>query len=263
MDFEKRHPNFGEAFSHLKNLFERIFQREFETEDPAQRTIFFLGRLAVEDFMEIVLNCGNGYGVAGLKLSRGMFERMVASKYLDAHSDEVNDFWEYHYVHQMKLINHANDTGIDLIPLLTNSQVAEVKQNYERVRHKYTETLCESCGTTRVQRSWNKKDLRTMAKEVGLEQAYITCYFWPTLQFHTTPQAILTRLVQHPDGPVSFRWGPQRREADATLCIAHTCLALVIEQQNTYFKLGLDEEIEKMRHLYERCWPDGRLSSEV
>src|SRR5262249_33489403 len=84
----------------------RTFIRELTNANPAQRVVFFLGRNTVEDFMEVLLACGNGYGVAGLKLLRALFERVVTAMYLAAHPDEVPHFLEYHYVHQRKAVNH-------------------------------------------------------------------------------------------------------------------------------------------------------------
>ncbi len=252
--FPERLAAFVEALPRLRRLSERVFIRQFQVENPAQYVVFVLGRLAVEDFLEILLLSGNGYGVAGLKLLRGMFERLVTARYLTLHPDQAEEFLGYHYVHQRRLINHARTADIDLRGKLTDQQVAGIEANYQRVREKYTEVVCANCGSTRDQFSWTKRDLRTMAEEVGLGRMYVSGYFWPTLQYHTTVSAMELRLTETERG-ISFKEGPQRQEADYAVMEAHLSLALMIETHNTFFQLGLDREIEQMRADIERCWP--------
>jgi hypothetical protein len=79
-DFERRHLRFVARFEELQGIINAVVSRDVESADPADRLIFFLGRQAVEDFLEIFLNVGNGYGVAGLKLLRPMFERVIHPK---------------------------------------------------------------------------------------------------------------------------------------------------------------------------------------
>ena len=66
-----------------------VVSRKLETVTAADKVIFYLGRLAVEDFSEILLNASNGYGVAGLKLLRPMFEKVITMMHLIRQPDEV------------------------------------------------------------------------------------------------------------------------------------------------------------------------------
>jgi hypothetical protein len=52
---------------------------------------------------------------------------------------------------------------------------------------------------------------------------------------------------------VSFRSGPQRKEADAVITGAYICLALILELQNRHFGLGLD--VERICRNVEYAWP--------
>ena len=79
-DFVRRHARFFEIWPRLQNTIDRAFARQFTPSDTAQKVVYTLGRLVVEDFMEIMVVCGNGYGIAGLKLLRPMFEATVIAR---------------------------------------------------------------------------------------------------------------------------------------------------------------------------------------
>lgn len=257
--FAARHADFLQAFPRLMHAVDRAFRRDLVAQGAAAHVVFAQGRLAVEDFMEILLVCGNGYGVAGLKLLRAMFERTVTALYLSHHPNETEDFLDYHYVHRRRLLSHARDTGINLREHLTDEQIATVERNYQRVRGRYTEVICQRCGTTRDQHSWSKRDLRTLASSIGLERAYVTLYFWPMLMYHTTVSGMDVRFRESADG-LSFRWDAQLEEADYALTGAHTCLLILVGDQNRYFRLGLNAEIEQLQIDFEQCWP-GRTTT--
>jgi hypothetical protein len=84
-DFIRRHPRFLARFPALQEQIQQVFARRFATNQPAERAIFVLGRQTAEDFSEVLLNVGNGYGVAGLKLLRPLFERVITMMQLIKH----------------------------------------------------------------------------------------------------------------------------------------------------------------------------------
>jgi hypothetical protein len=62
-DFLKRRDLFMKRFPNLRRTFEAAFTRQFSSAEPVDRVVFSLGRLCVEDFMEILLLAGNGCGL--------------------------------------------------------------------------------------------------------------------------------------------------------------------------------------------------------
>ncbi len=74
--FVESHRLFFERFLNLQAALNIAFRREETTSGLADMVVFFLGRLCVEDFTEILLLCGNGYGMGAMKLLRGMYERV-------------------------------------------------------------------------------------------------------------------------------------------------------------------------------------------
>lgn len=251
-DFVRRNAKFFEVWPRLQDDINRVFVRQFTPHDVAQTVVFTLGRLAVEDFMEILLVCGNGYGMAGLKLLRPMFEATITARYIGQNPAEAPTFLEYHYVHQRKALNLAASVGVDLSARVPPAQQAEVEKAYQAIKHQYRQIVCDDCGTERELASWTKKDMVTMAREVGLGPSVLGLYFLPTLQIHTTAVRLTSRLEETAEG-VAFKPGPQRGEADAALTGAHVCMAIILEQQSQCFSLGLDEAA--LRGDVEHAWP--------
>lgn len=60
-DFMRRNARILEVWPRLQDTMNRAFIRNFVPSHVAQKVIFTLGRLVVEDFMEIAVVCGNGY----------------------------------------------------------------------------------------------------------------------------------------------------------------------------------------------------------
>jgi hypothetical protein len=55
------------------------FIRHAQLSEPIDKFVLMFGRICVEDFLEVILCCGNGNGHAAEKLVRGLYERAVRS----------------------------------------------------------------------------------------------------------------------------------------------------------------------------------------
>jgi hypothetical protein len=242
--FLERHPRFAEKLQFLCKTLHIAFIREVEIFEPADQVVFFLGRLCVEDFMEILLLCGNGYGIGGMKLLRGLFERAVTLGYVARKPDKAEQFLEYHYVHQGKQFNHANEV-FPMNEHLSPEQIEQIQSAYKRTKEKYQEVLCRKCGTTRTRFSWSELDLRSMAREAGLSKLYPQCYYDPTLQAHATVSSLTARMKLRGNGQVTFDEGAQREKADLALIGAHNIVLYVLDVVNRYFKMRLEDEVQE------------------
>jgi len=260
-EFQERNPRFVEVLPAFKERIDQVVSREFMPANLAQRIVFGLGKLAAEDFMEILLNCANGYGMAGLKLLRPMFEVTVTAMYLARHEDEVEQFMDYHYVHQRKSLMIAADVGADLGAIVTEAQRRAVEEAYQAVRPRYRQVICAKCQTERELASWSKKDLMAMAREVNLGRAALGLYFLPTLQIHTTPTRLLSRLEETGEG-LRFKVGAQPIQADRAMMGAHVCMALLLEDLNRYLRLGIGDLEVALRDGVAHAWPTVRPKGE-
>jgi hypothetical protein len=171
-------------------------EEDWQRRVAAHRLVFFLGRLAAEDFMEILLLCANGYGMAGLKLLRSMFEGVITGIYIARHPEEAQAFFGYHTIHQRRFLRAAATAGIDLSQIVPTAEQERIEEQYLSSRDSYRQTRCPECDATLADVSWTRADPMTMAREVGLQQLAVQCYSFTTLHIHTTPTRLLSRVEE-------------------------------------------------------------------
>jgi len=244
--FLQSNPKRTRAIQNLLDTCHKVFIRGGATDQPAVRMGFYLGRICVEEFNEILLLAGNGYGVGALKILRSMYERAVTSAYLLNNVDKGDLFMDFHFVHRYKAYNHLKKIS-NVAKQPTQEMIDQIKSDYERVKDQYLEEICKTCQKKRPQPSWTKLDTASMAGLVGKGYAelYYDAFYQPTLQTHTTVASVLTRLKQKADGSIGFDEGPQREHAKNAVILAHNILLRIVDTQNKHFKLGLDTEIEQ------------------
>lgn len=260
--FFSRHPLWSEKFKLLHATLEKVFIREFSPNTPADKVIFFLGRLCVEDFNEAFLLCANGYGFGGLKIVRGLYERAVTSGYIAKHPNEAESFLEYHFIHKGKMLNHAR-SFTDVNKEIPKEEIEETQKLYRKFKEKFKEPLCKECGTYKTQFSWSKLDTASMARKIGLDSLYFPGYYYPTLQTHATPSSLMSRLIIKGQNNVSFDEKAQQGWADRALIVAHNIILRVIMIQNTYFNLQIDNEIEDRKNDFTSIWGNKDNQSET
>jgi hypothetical protein len=251
--FNHRNAKFLERFTNLKNALAIAFARSDESVEPADRMIFYLGRLCVEDFNEILVLAGNGYGIGAFKLLRGMYERSVTAHHLHEHPESIDDFLEYYWVAQhkeVKAIIENFGAGV-----LDADLVQEVETNFTRVKSKFMVTDCATCGTTRLNHTWSKLDVVSMAKAGKVFGKFVVdAYYLPLRHGHSTVGAVSSRLVEA-DGGTGFYGGPQRREADGSLKIAHKLIVLNLALQFDHFQLqALDNPLKQCLNDVKYAW---------
>lgn len=250
--FATRHPEFTRRFSNIEKAIEAAFQRTHHTTTPSERTVYFLGRLAVEEFMEILLLCGNGYGIGAQKLLRGMYERAVTARYLFKHLEEVGDYLAYHKVIDHKLLAaFQSSEGQDVIP---QDQADKIETDFKAVKTRFMVTDCKTCQTTRLNYTWSKKDFVSMARESeDLWRFIVPAYYLPTREFHSTMGAIFSRLdadsAARGEGLI-FDGASQRGQADEAIISALIILLNILDLQRECFHL------EELEPLLQTCFED-------
>src|SRR5260370_8910553 len=127
-----RHLEFTARFENLAKAIDITFQRIHQTTGLMERTIYFLGRLAVEEFMEILLLCANGYGIGAQKLVRGMYERAVTARYLYKYPDEVRNYLDFNRVTDHKfLVAFQSTMGHDVF---SQEQAEKIERDFRAVK---------------------------------------------------------------------------------------------------------------------------------
>jgi len=252
--FAGRHSEFTRKFGNITKAIDTAFQRTHQTTGPTERTIYFLGRLAVEEFMEILLLCGNGYGIGAQKLVRGLYERAVTARYLFTHPAEVGNFLAFHRVTDHKLLFAIQSSmGRDIF---SQEQTEKIKRDFEAVKDQFMIPDCKTCRTTRLNHTWSRADVVSMARESeDLWRLIVPAYYLPTREFHTTMGAIFSRLdadAAARDEGLIFDSAAQRNRADEVIITAHTILLNVLDLQRECF------HIEELEPLLQTCFEDFR-----
>ncbi len=233
----------------------KIFIRKVITSSPADRVVFHLGRLCVEDFNEIFLLCGNGYGIGGLKILRGLYERVVTLGYIADNPNQAEPFLQYDHIHRNKMRIHAEKI-FDLEKCIGAKELLSIKENYKIYKDKFQEIACKKCKTKRTMLSWSKLDTASMAKKIGLDELYFAGFFYPTLQTHATLRSLDARMKDRENENRSFDEGAQHEWANTCLITAHNLMIYVLMIQNTYFELNIDSEIEERKNDFQEMWGD-------
>lgn len=259
--FFNRHPSWHQVLKKLHQVLETTFIRTPSLSTPAERIVFFMGRLCAEDFNEICLLVCNGYGYGSLKILRGFYERVVTIAYLSENQDEAEQFLNYHHIHRGKLTHHAEKFFGNLDKYISKEEIKEAKKNFDEFKSKFQMTQCKNCNTTRIMHSWSKLDIAAMAKKTKLDKLYFPGYFYPTLQSHATASSIFKRLNSS-EGSISFNEKSQPEIADRSLIIAHNLIIQIVDIQNRFFNLDLSVDLEHLVKDFEKLWKE-QLKSEV
>jgi hypothetical protein len=249
-DFNRRNAKFVERFGNLKRALAIAFARSDDSAVPVDRVIFYLGRLCVEEFNEILVLTGNGYGIGALKLLRGMYERSVTAHYLHLHPELIDDFLEYYWVAQRKEVKAIVDNFGSSV--LDPGLVKEIEENFARVRGRFTVVDCAKCGTTRLNHTWSKLDVVSMAKSgIVFGKFVVDAYYLPMRHAHSTVSAVSSRLLEV-EGGTGFYGGAQRKDADSALKTAHKLIILNLALQLEHFQL------EALEAPFQQCLNDVR-----
>ncbi len=255
--FSERHQEFLKRFKNIEQIIQTAFTRIQSTKGPLEKIIYLHGRLIVEDFMEILLLCGNGYGIAAQKVLRGMYERAVTTHYLKDNPNEAQLFLEFHRVSDYKyLIAVEESMGKDVF---SPEQAEKIRQEYESVKEKFRVSACKHCPATRINYTWSKLDFVNMAKKVeSLWPLIMTAYYFPTREAHATIGAIFSRLDRDAavrDEGLIFTGESQRDRAHGTLRTAHYILLDIVELEQVFFAIEpLKSELETCHADFNEIW---------
>ncbi len=250
-DFIARHRVFFDRLPDLTTAMNLAFIRTIEGPEPTDRVIFYLGRACVEDFFEILLLCGNGYGFGAMRLLRSLYERAVSARYMHLHPDAAEDYLEYYWITKHKesqaLLKMYGEGVLKTVP---REKRAEIETQYARVRERLLKK-----GIKRPNVTWSKLDFVSMAREVGpLGELILPAYYLPLEQAHSTSAGIVSRLGGTEE-KLTFVDGPQRDEADSCLHLAHNILLQVLALQQEHFAFDvLAEPLTKCYQDFLEIW---------
>jgi hypothetical protein len=258
--FEQRHPVWSEMMGNLDKAMNLAFTRVQVMDGVADKFVYFFGRIVLEDFLEITLVCYHGYGAAGSKLLRSMYEYTVTLHYLHEHPDEAETFLAYHRIQQNKLISRMIETfGESVLPA---DQIAEIRSQAAAVKENFMVPVCKHPDAEkRINHTWNKLDFVAMANKTGdLGKLIIPGYYLPLRHAHPTFGGLSERM-EIVNGHMALKADAQTELADRSLMTAHHCILDALTVQSQHFKIvGLEEAMHICCQDFLRVWiPDSPL----
>lgn len=243
-EFFDRNPAFVSAFEHLAQLTNKCFGRPIPRDTEVNRTCFDLGQTCLQDYLEVVFLGVNGYGTGALKLLRGLYERAVTAAYLMLFPEKAARFQRYTAIHNYKAIQRADKLTPDALKEFLSERglrIDQFKDEYEKAKPDFQETVCEKCDKKRLAPSWDI-DFTSMVERV--KQGYdggvfLAAYTMPTLSLHATFLSTLRHRA--PDEQAIFT---AEREGYLAVLTAMLLMIQVIRSQNALFNLNLDADID-------------------
>jgi hypothetical protein len=236
-------PKFYKAATDLVPLVNDVIKRPLKGQ--LQIVLGFMAGIVSNSFGALITLSLNGYGHDALRISRGMFEASVNAAYLQHHPEDVDDFLDYHWVHQKKLLDYMEKHYPEGFALIEAKTIAETNTEYARVLPRFA----DKSGKPRV--SWCKKNVRARAEEVGLGEFYPSFYTYVSGIHHgdiagVTAQAVKNRL--------EVELAPSFAGIEDALMMGHQCVIVVVDVLNKVAALGIDDELSAACAAYTETW---------
>ena len=276
--FIERHRKFLLEYPKLYALYTKIFVRAVEPPDENERQsllhlsdtdpaviafedrgtsgllVFYLGRIAADDFGEILELCGNGAGFGAFIHLRGMYERIVTAMYIAKTPSEGRLFAESSAIQKMNYLPRLTTIIPDLAHKYDDAFMQQVKADADAARAKRKQSFCQKCKQPITNEAWTRVSLDVMAGAVDsdLERLYGPIYLEGTYQAHANSLGIERRLVFTGSG---YQYKDiSEDEAAQALHFAHRLMLKLVEFQNKHFRLHHDEEVAERFRAFNLIW---------
>jgi hypothetical protein len=226
----------------------------FEDKIMADRVIFYLGRMAADDFGEICTLSGNGRGFGSYKIVRGMYERVVTAMYMAGKPSESRAFVESSSIAKLNYLSRLLKAVPEMKERYNDEFMQGIMANATAAQAKRKESMCSKCGQPITQDAWTRVSLDVMARAVepSLEVLYPQFYLEGTAQSHANMLGIERRLIQK-DGGYTYK-DISEDEARFALHLGHHLMVKLLSMQNSYFNLGFNIEVQDRINAFVSIW---------
>lgn len=240
--FAKDHRKFLECIPNLREAAKISFIRKFPKLTNEDYIILALGKLCLDNFMEIMLLCSNRFGDGAFIIIRSMFEKLVNARYLHMHPEKADSFMKFFFVHMRTVKNQIASTyGEDKI---SENYENMVETNFDQVRDEFTFTI--GGGKERTKSSWSDMSFVDMTIHVGLKEFIVPAYYMPIERAHPSVPSVITQSKDIGEGKrVLFEENPEleRGISSDSLVIGHKLLIEMFMLQHEHFQ---DDNLKKL-----------------
>jgi|SRR5579872_520819 len=257
-----RHPEFVAVLGHLGDTLRKLFVRTFKTV-PQSLAVYGLGRMCVEDFIEILFLVENGFDMTGIKLLRGLYERAITAEIISVDKGDAELFYNYHAINAYKAHQRAKAVYKDQ---WRPKSIQEDVAWYEKVKCTYNMERCATCKRP-LQLGWSPDSLEALAEKVGkifakrysrerqshFRDLYLACAEMPNPHIHASMFSIFSRLQEN--GNYLAHKDDYREQGIIATSTAHALMSLVVETQDRFFDLGFSDDLQHVYADFEIAWP--------
>src|SRR6266496_4234520 len=156
-------PRFMAAFEPLHIATQTIFNRRIDGAATPDIIVYYLGRLCLEDFTEILFLSAHDYGYAAIKLLRGLYERSVVNEIIIENPEKQGDrFFNYYAVDAMKFQNRSKNVYQER----WTKDYPDLERWFAEVKNDYKYQKCNTCSQT-PQAAWTDHGLDALAGALG------------------------------------------------------------------------------------------------
>jgi hypothetical protein len=196
---------------------------------------------------EVITLAGNGLGQGAMKCMRTLLETSINTEYLRLNPVEFDDYKEWYWVERFKQMESLRENSPDTFKCFDPTVVADVAQNMNRVRLRFT----RKDGTLR--RTWCVQDLAKRAVITGHYETYRMVNADASGFIHGSMHALVRYFdsdkdVHRIDVPPSLKWIAQ------SLSSSHHCMGRVIETASKNFGVQSDPSIEEIFKDFQWTW---------
>ena len=213
-------------------------------DDFSKITIAFLAK-SFQTTRAALLLCRAGLGQDALTQLRVMFENLVDFRYMQVDKKRVRDFIDFDISYKLKMgriIEQRSKLQVDRDALKLKQ--SELKIEWDKVKSRFMRKNGQGkeipCGR------WSCKDLRTMANEIDLVDAYDYFYPYASGFVHSAAGMANDYVLGREGDNVVVEVGTSETMVVEALHTARVFFISMLDITNDEYKLGFDEKIKEL-----------------
>jgi hypothetical protein len=236
-------PRFFAATDHLVPLVNVVLAKPIGGQLP--RILHYMTAIISNSLGSLITLALNGYGHDAVRIALGMFENSVNAAYLAKHPTEVQDYLEYHWIKQRRLLDYMRKDDPALFQQLKQSDIDEIDTEYSKVVPRFTGT------NGKIRKDWCTKNLRQRAEDVGMGTLYPTFYGYASSIHHGDIGGLAAQIST---AKFQAQIAPSLLSIRDALIMGHQSVIVVIGNFNDVAALGLAEQIKVALEGFQKAW---------